>query len=110
MIASMSERSEKERQALLTFRLSTLIVVLIALLGWKLTDRYFNRIDEATNGFVTRTMTWLSDEPAMNPDCNANARSEQETSEWATLCPPLTSTIKTPIITTIVAGAKTNAL
>ena len=48
MTASMGERLETQRQALLTFRLCTLIVVLIALLGWKLTDRYFDRIDEAT--------------------------------------------------------------
>ena len=110
MTASMSERLEKERQALLTFRLSTLTVVLIALLGCKTTGRYFDRIDEATNGFATRTITWLSDEPAKNPDCSANATSEQESSVWAMPCPPMTSKIKTPKSTTIVAGSKTNTL
>jgi hypothetical protein len=110
MTAEMSERLEKERQALLTFRLSTLIVVLIALLGWKLTDRYFDRIDEATNGFATRTITWLSDEPAKNPDCSANATSEQDNSAWTMPCAPVTSKIETPKSTTIVAGSKTRTL
>jgi hypothetical protein len=110
MTASMSERLEKERHALLTFRLSTSIVVLIALLGWKLTDRYSDRIDEATNGFATRTITWLSDEPAKNPDCSANATSEQESSVWAIPCAPVTSKIETPKSTRIVAGSKTRTL
>jgi hypothetical protein len=110
MVASMRDRSERDRQSLLTFRLSTAIVVLVAVLGWKLVDRYFDRIDEATNGFATRTMTWLSDEPAKNPDCSANATSEQESSVWAMPCPLAISKRATPASTTIVAGAKTNTL
>jgi hypothetical protein len=110
MVASMRDRPERDRQSLLTFRLSTVIVVLTALLGWTLADRYFGLGDALEAALDAPTTSPLNNEPDRNPTCSANAASKMDSSAWATECPPIDSKIETPATTKIVAGTKTKTL
>jgi uncharacterized membrane protein len=110
MVASMRDPSERDRQALLTFRLSTVIVLLAALLGWMIADRYFGLGAALETALDAPTTSPLNNEPARNPTCSANAASKTDSSAWATECPTIDSKIETPATTKIVAGIKTKTL
>jgi hypothetical protein len=110
MAASMRDRPERERQSLLTFRLSAIIVVLIALLGWMLADRYFD-LGAVVGAFLEApTTSPLNSKPDKNPTCNAEAASKMGSSVWTGECPAASSSSNTPTTTTIVAGTKTKNL
>jgi hypothetical protein len=110
MTASMRNRSERDRQALLTFRLSTVIVVLTAVLGWMLADRYLG-LGAALDAALERPVTNpLNSEADKNPACSVPAASKADSSMWTAECRTIDSKIKTPTTTKMVAGAKTKTL
>jgi hypothetical protein len=110
MVASTHDPVEKARQSLLTFRLSTAIAVLTALLARMLGDRYFG-LGAAVEAVLEEPMTSpLNSKLDKKPDCSADAASKIDSSVWAKVCPPTNSTIKTPATTKIVVGSKIETL
>jgi hypothetical protein len=110
MVAIRRDTSERDRQALLTFRLSAAIVVLTALLGWTLADRYFGLWAAVEAALVTPTISPNNSDPVKNPACSADAANKMDSSAWATVCPPASSSTETPATITNVAGSKTETL
>jgi hypothetical protein len=107
---SEGDRSERDRQALLTFRLSTVIVVLSVLLGWMLADRYFG-LGATVEALLEEPMTSPpNNELDKKPTCNVEAESSTERSVWAAECPAVNSSIAAPVTTTNVAGTTIKAL
>jgi hypothetical protein len=110
MVALRRDPTEKDRQSLLTIRLSTAIAVLTALLGWMLADRYFG-LGAAVEAVFEAPMTSpLNSKLDKKPDCSAAAASNMDSSMWTTGCPPTDSAIETPATKKIVVGAKTKTL
>jgi hypothetical protein len=110
MIASGRDQLESERQTLLTFRLSTVIVVLTALLAWMIADRYLGLGDADEAGLETPTTSPLKSEADKNPACSAEAASKTQSAPWAVECRATDSKIETPATTKVVAGSKTKTL
>ena len=110
MVASSRDRSEKDRQALLTFRLSAVVVVLVALLGWMLADRYFGLGAALEAVLETPTTNSPNNEADKNPTCSTDAASKTDSSVWTGECPIDNSRIVTPAMTKTVAGTKTKTL
>jgi hypothetical protein len=93
MIAARRDTSERDRQALLTFRLSAIIVVLTALLAWTLADRYFGLWAAAEAVLATPTISPNNRDSDKNPGCSADAASIMDRSAWTGVCPRVTSKI-----------------
>jgi hypothetical protein len=110
MVASMRDRSERDRQALLTFRLSTVIAALTALLGWTLADRYFGLGAALEAALEAPETNSLNKEPDKNATCSADTASKTDSSAWTELCPVDKSRMETPAATKTVAGTKTKTL
>ena len=110
MVASRRDSSERERQALLTFKLSTVIVVLATILGGMLADRYFG-LGATVEALLEEPMTRPpNNEPDKKPTCSAEAEISTETRVRATECPAESSSIAAPVTTTNVAGTTIKAL
>lgn len=110
MVATRRDLLERERQSLLTFRLSTAIVALTAVLGWMVADRYLG-LGEAVEAVLYEPETTLPNSEAdRNPTCNVAVASTTASKAWATGCGPLDSKIETPATTKIVTGTKTKTL
>jgi hypothetical protein len=110
MVASRRHSLERERQALLTFRLSAVIVVLAAILGWTVADRYFG-LGATVEALLETPMTSPpNNELDKKPTCSAEAESSTESNAWATECPAESSSTAAPVTTTNVAGTTIKAL
>jgi hypothetical protein len=110
MVASKRDRSERERQSLLTFRLGTVIAVLIAVLGWMIADRYFGLGAALEAALDTPTTSPLNNEPARNPTCSADTANKTDSSVWTGPCPVNNSRTERPAATKTVAGTSTKTL
>ena len=110
MVASRRDQLERERQSLLTFRLSTAIVVLTAVLGWMIVDRYLGLGEAVEAALYTPAANPLNSEAERNPTCSTQTATNPASTPWVTVCRPTDSMTETPAKTKIVAGSKTNTL
>jgi hypothetical protein len=110
MVASRRDRSERDRQALLTFRLSTVVVLLAALLGWMIADRYFGLAAALEAALEAPATNSLNNEADKNPTCSEDTASKTDSSVRTGECPVDNSRIETPATTKIVGGIKTKTL